>query len=300
LPKRSRENLALQKESLNTALRIAKLDPDAVINWLPPEHETGSYLDGIQTGTVREGLMISADAEVFPGYEFVARDVRTATKTFSNRRTRLRVTVADRQPLEEQTGADLIYFNETYNSFVIVQYKAMRRESGGFVSPFIYRPDKQLEKEITRMEAVNDVISEITSPDTLPAYRLNSDPFYLKLCPNITLNLDERSLFKGMYFPLSYWRLLLKDPCTEGPRGGRIVTYDNAGRKFNSTEFIQLVSSGFIGSRLYQSDFIRSLIQKVLSENKVVTLAVETAATPGMDWVMLDDEEDTEEGPMLS
>ena len=38
--------------------------------------------------------------------------------------------MANRLPLEQQTGADLIYFHEKYRSFVMVQYKAMERESG--------------------------------------------------------------------------------------------------------------------------------------------------------------------------
>jgi hypothetical protein len=34
-------------------------------------------------------------------------------------------------PVEEQTGADLIYYNETYSAFVLVQYKAMEQAKGG-------------------------------------------------------------------------------------------------------------------------------------------------------------------------
>jgi len=37
------------------------------------------------------------------------------------------VIMANRLPLEEQTGADLIYFNEAYSAFVLVQYKAMEK-----------------------------------------------------------------------------------------------------------------------------------------------------------------------------
>jgi hypothetical protein len=127
LSERSRENLALQKESLNAVLRIAGMDPDVAINWLPPrEGQIGNYLTGVQKPPVREDLMVVADAEGIPGFELVEKDIQTATKIFTKGTTRLRVTMANRQPLEKQTGADLIYFNETYSAFVMVQYKAMR------------------------------------------------------------------------------------------------------------------------------------------------------------------------------
>ena len=83
-----------------------------------------------------------------------------------------------------------------------------------------------------------------------------------------------------MYLPLEYWKHLIQDPCTLGPRGGRFVGFENAGRSFNSTEFVQLVASGFIGSRLFQSDFIRALISKVIADNKSVTLAVHNVGKP--------------------
>ena len=39
----------------------------------------------------------------------------------TDRRQALTVIMANRTPLEEQTGADLIYYNETYGAFVLVQ-----------------------------------------------------------------------------------------------------------------------------------------------------------------------------------
>ncbi len=276
LSETSKSNLALQKESLNVALRIAKIDPDTVTQWAPPDEEIPrSYLDGIQEVPVREDLMVIADAEVFPGLDIVGRDVQTATKIFSKGSTRLRVTMANRQPLEAQTGADLLYFNETYNSFIMVQYKAMRPEARhGDTRTHVYRPDDQLIEEIRRMDEIRAVIANIKEPDSLAGYRLNSEPFYLKLCPNTNLNLDDKGLFPGMYFPLEYWKILINDPVTAGPRGGRIVCFENVRRKLSNTDFVQLVASGFIGSRLYQSKFIRALVSKVLAQGKSVTLEV--------------------------
>jgi hypothetical protein len=60
--------------------------------------------------------------------------------------------VANRLPLEQQTGADLIYFNEAYKSFVMVQYKAM--EQGNDQAEFRWQAGDQFVQEIGRMDAL--------------------------------------------------------------------------------------------------------------------------------------------------
>jgi hypothetical protein len=57
--------------------------------------------------------------------------------------------MANRLPLEEQTGADLIYYNETFRSFILVQYKAM--EEGSHGPEFRWQLNDHLADEINRM-----------------------------------------------------------------------------------------------------------------------------------------------------
>ncbi|MFZ1989933.1 MAG: hypothetical protein WAW96_09195 [Alphaproteobacteria bacterium] len=276
LPERARENLAIQKEQLNVALRMAGLDHEAVALWSPPESgEVHSFLEGIK-GPVGERTMIIGDADIVPGFKLDGKDARNATKTFVRGTTRLSVTIASDQPLEQQTGADLIYFNQTYGSFVMVQYKTMRQAKWQGADTHLYRPnsDKNLPEEIKRMDALNAVLGTISPCGTLAGYRLNADPFYFKLCKRSDFDPDNTGLFGGMYLPLEYWKVLVKDPRTKGPRGGRAVGFENVGRKLSNSEFVQLVASGYIGSRVYQTSFINALIEQVLKEGKAITLAV--------------------------
>ena len=62
---------------------------------------------------------------------------------------RLTVIMANRLPLEQQTGADLIYFNEAYESFVMVQYKAM--DKGSDQPEFRWQAGDQFGQEIERI-----------------------------------------------------------------------------------------------------------------------------------------------------
>jgi hypothetical protein len=126
------------------------------------------------------------------------------------------------------------------------------------------------------MDEIGATIDEIPATDSLKEYRLNSNPFFLKLCPNTNLDLDNKALFPGMYLPLDYWKRLVKDDSILGEKGGRIVGFENAGRRLNNTEFISLVASGFVGSKIYQSHFIAELMKKVFAEGKSVTLAFHT------------------------
>ena len=64
-----------------------------------------------------------------PGFEAIGEVTHYGSKVFEkteNPAVRLTVIMANRLPLEQQTGADLIYFNEAYRSFAMVQYKAMK------------------------------------------------------------------------------------------------------------------------------------------------------------------------------
>ncbi|MFN9977372.1 MAG: hypothetical protein ACK58T_46460, partial [Phycisphaerae bacterium] len=101
----------------------------------------------------------------------------------------------------------------------------------------------------------------------------------LKLCPRLIFNPDDKGLFKGIYLPLELWRSLSKDPITLGPRGGRILTFDNVGRKLTNTEFITMVSNAWIGTTVPQSDMLGRVIEDVIQSGRTVTLAVKSKPT---------------------
>jgi hypothetical protein len=187
----------------------------------------------------------------------------------------LEVLVANRTPLEMQTGADLLYFNATYESFVFVQYKVMEKLRTSGVREAIYRlPNAQLAAEIGRMDVLLKQIGATGKPTNRHGFRLHENPFYLKLCPRMTIHPDDVSLTPGMYVPLEQWRFIEKDSDLVGPRGGRAVSYRNLGRYLDNTDFSNLVRDAWIGTTPPQSAIVGPLIQTVLSEGKAVVIAV--------------------------
>ncbi|PJL79842.1 hypothetical protein B9Y88_03195 [Stenotrophomonas maltophilia] len=223
--------------------------------------------------------MVINDLMKIPGFTLIRDQVSvTGAAVFESEATseRLTVILANRLPLEEQTGTDLIYFNETYQSFVMVQYKAMEREDGpNGVPQAIFRlPNTQLAEEITRMDALLATIQACPANTSHDGYRLTESPFFLKLCSRLVFNPDDIGLVPGMYLPLDYWKLLVQSPGIPGPRGGLRVTFENAGRHFDNSSFTTIVSKAWVGTTPSQSDVLKEAIRQTLETGKAVAIAV--------------------------
>lgn len=272
----ARMNFAIQKETVTTALEIAQIGTEELMAWTPAEGEQRSFLQGLPQAYVREDAMLLADFSTVPGFEAIGT-LPFAAKVFQdaeNPDVRLTVVMANRLPLEEQTGADLIYYNETYRSFVMVQYKAMEKGSDG--PEFRWQPKGQLADEIARMDKLLAALKAQPEDSTPSSFRLHANPFFLKLCPRVIFNPDDKGLFKGMYLPLDLWKSLAEDPVTQGPRGGRVVSYANVGRRLTNSEFITLVANSWVGTTVPQSSLLEKVIRSVLESGKTVTIAVKT------------------------
>jgi hypothetical protein len=271
LPRPLGQALGYQKEALATALQIAGLSRDTLQQWTPETDVSPvSFLEGLPSARLREDPMVINDLTNLPGFDLL-RTLRYSAAIFQGNGTHLTVILANRQPLEEQLGTDLIYYNETFQSFVMVQYKAMEHEAAGAVFRL---PNEQLAKEIERMESILTEMQACHPNDCLKGFRLDETPFFLKLCPRIVFDPDDAGLVKGMYLPLNYWKLLQKDENTRGGRGGQRVTYGNVLRYFDNSAFVSLVANGWVGTTLAQSAVLASAIRAALETGKAVALAV--------------------------
>lgn len=274
-----KDNLAQQKEAVLTALSIAGLSREPIQEWSPSEATPVSFLDGLASARLREDQMVINDLMKIPGFALIQDRVSvTGAAVFESETTseRLTVILANRLPLEEQTGADLIYFNETYQCFVMVQYKAMEREDGpNGVPQAVFRlPNTQLAEEIRRMDALLATIQACPADTSHDGYRLTENPFFLKLCSRLVFNPDDIGLVPGMYLPLDYWKLLVQSPGIPGPRGGLRVTFENAGRHFDNSSFTTIVSKSWVGTTPSQSDVLKEAIRQTLETGKAVAIAV--------------------------
>ncbi len=277
----ARENLAYQKEALGLALQIAGLPKDDLLEWQLSDGKQHSFLDGLPSVQVREDAMLLSDFSTLPGFQPIGEVTHYSTKCFSSEQhppIRLTVIMANRYPLEQQTGADLIYFNETYRSFVMVQYKAMETRRGE--SEFRWQPKDQFSDEIHRMETLLEVLRKMPNGLDPNGYRFTDNPFFLKFCPRVVFNPDDKGLFKGIYLPLDLWKQAEAAGQFDGKRGGKVLTYDNVGRRINNSEFVKLVADSWVGTTIEQSKFLSVLIRNVLETGKTLTLAIRHSNEP--------------------
>jgi hypothetical protein len=276
LSREARRALAFQKEAVVTALAIAGLDRYPLQEWTPPDAPgTQSFLDGLPTARLREDPMVVHDLMNLPGFDLINTLPYNAA-VFESDQTRLTVVLANRQPLEQQTGTDLIYYNETFHCFVMVQYKAMEHDNEHGA---VFRlPNAQLAAEIARMDALLAALRACEPDDSRDGFRFNDNPFFLKLCPRLVFNPDDVGLVPGMYLPLDYWKALVRHSTLLGPRGGERITYDNVGRHFDNSSFISLVAKSWVGTTVTQSAVLAAVIRETLEAGKAVAVAVKTDA----------------------
>ena len=273
LSNEAKQSLAYQKVALISALQLADIDRQPLQNWNPPAQGVPiSFLDGLGSFRALEDQMVVQDLRQVPGFNFV-KNHSAAAAIFESEEVRLTVILANRLPLEKQTGTDLIYFNETFQSFVMVQYKAMDKDSKSVA--FFPLPDVQLDEEIRRMDEVVQLMSSVAVDTSIDGFRLNDNPFFLKLCPRLIFNPDEVAAVPGMYLPLDYWKTLVNDKGQiKGPRSGHRVTYQNVKRYMDNTEFINCVAKAWVGTNAKQSSHLKTLVLQVMETGRSVALAV--------------------------
>lgn len=266
------EVLAEERDAVNLALRMSGFDQSEILSWVPSEGEQlAPFLQDLEQAKISEDQMIAHDAEVFGDWERLRR-YQVGAAVFRKGNERLTVMNVNRHSLEHTLGVDLFYYQHRYDSYVMIQYKRMVKEEG----EALYRPiDKSYRAELQRMREFERMIAEIEDPSAtaLRNYRLHPGIFYFKLCPSEVLDVTSTEMIKGMYIPLDYWELLMNSPDILGPKGGRQVTYENVGRYFNNTLFIEMVKLGLIGSRLISTEALSEITQKSIEEGRSVILA---------------------------
>ncbi|MFJ8565334.1 hypothetical protein [Streptomyces sp. NPDC093514] len=271
------ERLSLEKDAVGTLLEAFGADRDPLEAWQPPlggdDHRSRSvpFLQGLPALRQIEDQQIVHDYLRFPGME--GEDaVQVGWRIYrrnSQSGHRLFVYNANRTQAETVMGVDMIYVNEYARSVATVQYKRLRQSGPNWV----YWHDDTGERELNRMEAVDDACSaEAELPQEgrqnfwIPGDpRLVATPSMVKLCRTVPFMMNSASLIPGMYLTREHFRELLQGPESEGPSGGTRINEASVPRYLNNTTFTTLLRDGWIGTRGTSWDYVIDLIRKSLS-----------------------------------
>ncbi|MER6527644.1 hypothetical protein [Streptomyces sp. NPDC001508] len=275
---RSDEILQQTRDATLSAVRMTGFDPDHITSWSLSEDSSRSFIERLQQrdGPSHEDDMITHDAQRFRDWlgpeDWLSRSAFTG---FSEGEQRLVIYNANRKAAEETLGVDLIYFHETRNSFVLVQYKRMSRQ-GNSEWKFYPNGDGNLQDQLERMRAIDAECAKLSQGSD--DYRLNAQPSWLKLCHADSILPDARTLTPGMYLTREHFDQIY----TKANLPGQVRAFSRktVERYFDNTEFTELVAGGWIGSSGYGSSGVQKQLEASLAGSREVVFAAVTGTPP--------------------
>jgi hypothetical protein len=153
-------------------------------------------------------------------------------RIFRSHGRQLFIVNANREPAERVMGVDLIYFNHSRNSLILVQYKKLDAAQNGR-----YRPDgdSNLNKELSRMRALDRYVDSLRKEGD--EFRLLPSPSWIKLCHPLPYIPNSADMIHGMYLARSHFEQLRDDDRLKGPRGGVNFSYRTVPNYLDNTTF---------------------------------------------------------------
>lgn len=258
-----------QRDAALLAFRIVGIGNLNGLQLREPPNLTHSFLDQLPQSRVSEDQILRADAQGFPGMAAL-RNAHLYRKTFTSGNRRLELIFAHRERLEEITGADFIYYNATFGSFVLVQYKLLEKERG----QEFYRINQHMHDQMAAMRAHAPLPSPVPDAAEPNAYRLGHEACFWKFVSRQRDLEADHSLIPGYYLPLSLLQLSVQ----QGPRGGELIAPAKLPRALSNTDFATLVRDAWVGSAGAQTNALQRLIESILTDRRGITLAIHQIA----------------------
>lgn len=232
----------VQEDAENMALKIFGIDVNK-----KTRYESRLYEDNV----------IQTDLNNLEGFTKVAADY-TGRVCYVKNQERLTIYHSNKLPLEKMLGVDLIYINETMGSIVMIQYKMLEKEYENWV----FRPDLQMTKEISRMKLPE-------SSGNCEGYRLNSNPFFFKF-----IKREAEGLGSSFVISLDHYQHYISTENSKGPRGGERIGFETLKRNYlTSSDIINLIRSGYVGTHVQETKAIKIIVDEVAKGNKEVIIA---------------------------
>ncbi|MEU1801398.1 hypothetical protein [Streptomyces sp. NPDC019937] len=257
---------------------MADFDPAELVDWDASGEADVPFIARLQTrnGPAHEDDLIAHDSRRF-GDWLGPEDwlQRSAWAGFRQGDQRLVIYNANRKAAEKTLGVDLIYYHETRDCFVLVQYKRMSKSG---TSEWRYYPssDSNLTEQLERMREIDTECDKLRR-DT-DDYRLSAKPSWLKLCQGDSLMTDARTLTPGMYLAREHFDQLHKKIQDAGqPKSFSRKTVE---RYLDNTEFTDLVAGGWVGTAGFGSEGVQRQLKLSLDGSREVVFAAVSGPSP--------------------
>ncbi len=265
--------VALQRDASIGAVRMAGMDMSDFARWDRPPALLSSkdvpptFVGRIPGGRTIEDRQIDHDSRTMIGW-LTSQTGHLSWRTFSGFGQRLLVANANHDTAETTLGVDLIYYNLTRGSLILVQYKRLDAAKNGYYYP---ESDPNLARELVRMRAVDRYVARHARAGD--DFRLDSRPCWIKLCHPQAFIPRTADMVPGMYLSLNHFERLRADPRLKGPRGGTRFGYANVPSYLDNTMFCRLAEIGLIGTSGTSSDLVHQQVIRSFNGHKALVLA---------------------------
>ncbi|MGX1909374.1 hypothetical protein ACWIID_10965 [Streptomyces phaeochromogenes] len=297
-PSRAGQAVSLQRDGTLISARMAGFRALDLAEWDPPAEELYDdrmpplFLDLVaessssgsqgqsepqdQTGRPEtmaaqpalEDHLIAHDTHTMRGWLSEATD-HVAWREFREHGRTLLVGNANRATAERLLGCDVIFYNVSRNSMVLVQYKKLDAEKGGFYYP---NSDGNLAKELRRMRALDRYAASVA--DGSGEQRLDANPSWIKLCHPRSVLPHTSEMIYGMYFSRRQFESLRQDARLKDGRQGAVrFGYKNVPGYLDNTLFTRLVETGQIGTTGISSDLVRQQVFRTFRGQRDLVIA---------------------------
>ena len=247
-----------ENSAVKMSLKIFGLDIDDEPKYVAADKNGDSNLIKLY-----EDNVIMCDANEIVGFKKLNLDY-TGKAEFISKSDNCQLTVftANRTPIEEAFGVDLVYVNETQKNIVMVQYKMLEKAN----KDWLFRPDNQFDEQLSKMKIPNSSL-EIND------YRMCSNPFFFKFVKN-SVESSQRSSNNSICLSLEHLNHYLNNTQSRSERGAIRVSYESLnGQYLRETEFVKLVQSGYIGTHDVETEQLLPIIEELSKGNRRVIVA---------------------------
>lgn len=273
--------LEQQKDATLLALKISGLhESEGDVAAVAVDTERVSFLKSLGPLQVSEDQVLAHDAAVFSDWSRDDTESVQGVAEFVKGDKSLTIVSANREALESVFGVDLIYVDAARESATFVQYKLMDQRTAkkeDYFNPASGRHNVELQ----RMRKVQNFID--SNPQIgggIESLRAVGSPLFFKLCTKTNLKKEEHNVAIGMYIPLDHWEVILADPKTDGPRGGKQIGFHTVEDKYlTTTQFVELLKKNLVGTTASAWPQISRWIRDLLRGRRAVIVAIEKELT---------------------
>lgn len=260
-------NINNERDAIGLSLRIAGINNyyNEISEWNTEESTTPDFLKGITSTKLREDQMIINDFKYFKDWEII-NEFNNNVHVFSDGINKVSVMNANRTPIETTIGVDLFYYNHIFKNYIFVQYKRLTKSGNQY--NYNIKSDSSFIKEIERMSTFESYhINDDDYKTDIIDYRISDEMFYFKFCRD-EQDILTKDLSKGMYLPKSYIESYINNTKNKS------ISYEMVDRYLNNTMFIDMVKTGFFGSKFRDSQGISNLLNSIIASGKSLIIAV--------------------------